>query len=168
MNEKTKQITYIGIGIALYIVISMLLNIPLIGNIRLDCGYIVYAVYLALFGWQGIIVGVVGCFIKGYISDGWVPVTWMIGQLIIGITCSITFKKVKNKLLQVIIMVLSVFLGIAIVSSGLSAWIFKLPLGLKIFKGCVASVTDAGAMVIGFIIADRIKKYVATNNEVKE
>ena len=156
--SKTKNITFLGVGIALYVVMSMFLNIPLIGHIRLDCGYIVYSVYLVVFGWLGIPVGVIGCFFKGYISDGWIPFTWMIGQVIIGVVCSIVFSKTENIWIRIVAIVLSVFFGIAIVSSGLSALIFHLPIGLKIFKGCVASVADSLAMIVGLPIGNRVKK----------
>ena len=158
--SNTKIIAYIGIVIALYIVVSMLLNIPLVGHIRLDCGYIVYAVYLCLFGYWGIPVGVVGCFVKGYISDGWIPFTWMIGQVIIGLICAKTFSITDKKLWRIIAIVGSVFLGVGIVSSVLSAIMFNIPIGVKIAKGAVVSATDAGAMIVGLYITDLIRKAV--------
>jgi uncharacterized membrane protein len=162
-TTTTKKVTLVGIGIALYVVISMLLNIPLVGHMRLDCGYIVYSVYLALFGWLGIPVGVIGCFIKGYVSDGWIPFTWMIGQIIIGVICTIVFKKTTKKLWRIVAIVGSVFLGIAIVSSGLSAIMFNLPIGVKIAKGCVGALADSIAMIIGLYITDLIKKGINKN-----
>lgn len=164
--NNTKKIAYLGVGIALYFVLSMLANIPLIGNIRLDCGYIVYAIYLVIFGWFGIPVGVIGCFIKGYISDGWIPFTWMIGQTIIGISCAYMFSKTNKKVIQILTIIISVFLGIAIVSSGLSAIMFNLPLGLKIFKGCVGALVDSIAMIIGLFIADKLKKHINKGNDI--
>jgi uncharacterized membrane protein len=156
--EKTKKITLLGIGVALYVVLSMIANIPLVGHMRLDCGYIVYAVYLVFFGYLGIPVGVIGCFIKGYISDGWIPFTWMIGQVIIGVICSYVFRRNVSKIVRIITIFLSVFLGIAIVSSCLSALMFHLPLGLKILKGCVGALADSIAMVIGLYVADLVAK----------
>lgn len=164
MNSKAKKVAYIGIGIALYIVVSMLLNIPLVGHIRLDCGYIVYAFYLCLFGYWGIPVGVIGCFVKGYISDGWIPFTWMIGQVIIGVICAKVFSITDKKVLRIIAIIGSVFLGVGIVSSVISALMFNIPIGIKLTKGAVASITDAGAMIIGLFVADLMKRAV----EVKE
>ena len=160
----TKKITLCGIGIALYFVLSMLANIPLVGHMRLDCGYIVYAIYLVLFGWLAIPVGVIGCFIKGYISDGWIPFTWMIGQTIIGVACAYVFSKTNKKTIQILTIVVSVFLGIAIVSSGLSALMFNLPLGMKIAKGSVGALADSVAMIIGLFIADELKKFTRKEN----
>ena len=156
--DKTKKISFIGIGIALYVVLSFIANIPLVGHMRLDCGYIVYSVYLVLFGYMGIPVGVIGCFIKGYISDGWIPFTWMIGQIIIGVICSYVFRKSVSKIVRIIAIFISVFLGIAIVSSGMSALMFHLPLGLKILKGCVGALADSIAMIIGLYVTDLVGK----------
>lgn len=158
MNNTTKKVAYIGIGIALYIVVSMIANIPLIGHIRLDCGYIVYSVYLVLFGYWGIPVGVVGCFIKGYVSDGWIPFTWMLGQILIGVICAYTFSRSNKKIIRIIAILASVFLGIAIVSSGLSAIMFNIPFGIKFVKGLVATATDSAAMIVGLFLADAVRK----------
>ena len=164
MSVMTKKITYLGIGIALYFILSMALNIPLVGHMRLDCGYIVYAVYLTLFGYYGIPVGLIGCFLKGYICDGWIPFTWMIGQIVIGVICAYVFGRTDKILLRIIAVILSVFLGIAVISSGLSAIIFHLPIGLKIFKGTIGATTDSLAMIIGLYIADRYKNLRSTAN----
>ena len=158
--NNVKKIAYVGIGIALYVVMSFLLNIPLVGHMRLDCGYIVYAVYLALFNWLGIPVGVIGCFIKGYVSDGWIPYTWMLGQIIIGVICVLVFKRTEKKVFRTIAIVFSVFLGIGLVSSVVSALMFNLPIGIKIAKGCIGAAADSIAMIIGIFIVPRIKKAI--------
>lgn len=155
--SKTKLIANIGVGIALYVVVSMLLNIPLgVRHIRLDLGYIVYTVYLALFGYYGIPVGVIGCCIKGYISDGWIPFTWMIGQVLIGVVCARVFSRTFSNTHWIIAIIASVFLGIAIVSSGLSAIMFHIPIGVKIAAGAVAAASDAFVMIVGIPIAKKL------------
>ena len=164
MNKTIKRTTYIGVGIALYFILSMALNIPLVGHMRLDCGYIVYAVYLTLFGYYGIPVGLFGCFLKGYICDGWIPFTWMVGQIVIGVICAYVFGRTDKKILRIIAVILSVFLGIAVISSGLSAIIFHLPIGLKIFKGSIGAAADSLAMIIGLYIADRYKNLRSAAN----
>lgn len=163
MINRVRLIAYMGMGIALYVVVSLSLNIPFgIRHMRLDLGYIVYTVYLALFGYWGIVVGVVGCCIKGYISDGWIPFTWMIGQTLIGIVCAGTFSKTANVTRWVAAIVVSVFFGIAIVSSGLSALMFHLPLGAKIIAGTVGAISDSIVMILGIPIAKMMRTRYGT------
>lgn len=55
---NTKKISITALGIALYVVLSMTVKIPLIAHISLDLGYIVFAFYCYHFGTvSGMIVG---------------------------------------------------------------------------------------------------------------
>lgn len=158
--NKTRRIAYVGIGIALYVVLSLILNFPIVGHVRFDAGYVCYAVYLSAFGWWGIPVGMVGCFIKGYISDGWIPFTWMIGQLIVGISCAIVFEKTKSvrykNMYRIITIALSVIVSIGIVSSMLSAIMFHQPIMLKIGRGMITAIADIIPMILGLFIAEKL------------
>ena len=162
MVSNAKRITILGVGIALYVVLSFILNFPIVGHVRFDAGYVCYAVYLSLFGWWGIPVGVVGCFIKGYISDGWIPFTWMIGQLIVGVTCAVVFRKTndaKHRIFyRAMAVTVSVTVGIGIVSSLLSAVMFGQPIMLKIGRGMITAAADILPMVIGLVIAEKLPK----------
>lgn len=82
MANKLKKICYLAMGIAMYVVFSMAVKIPLIGHIQTDLGYMVYGAFLSCFGIPGVVVGVVGCLVESLIFSGWVPIGWMIGQLV--------------------------------------------------------------------------------------
>ena len=159
--SKTRKIAFIGVGIALYVVLSMILNFPIVAHVRFDAGYVCYAVYLCLFGWWGIPVGVVGCFIKGYVSDGWIPFTWMVGQLIVGVSCAVVFSKTKGSkhksMFRVAAIIISVLIGIGIVSSLMSAIMFHQPIMLKIGRGIITAVADIIPMIVGLFIAQRFE-----------
>ena len=47
--NRTKKITYLGMGIALYVVLSMTVKIPLINQIKTDFGYLAFGAFLNLF-----------------------------------------------------------------------------------------------------------------------
>lgn len=42
---NTKKIAFLGIGIALYVVLSMTIKIPLVGHIQTDFGYVAYGAF---------------------------------------------------------------------------------------------------------------------------
>lgn len=68
---KTKDICLTALGIALYVCVSMLIKIPVVGHISLDLGYIVLAVYCYTYGGiSGAIVGCCGCFLVSLIASG--------------------------------------------------------------------------------------------------
>ena len=84
---KTKHIAYLGISVALYVVLGMMVKIPLIAHIGTDLGYIVFGFCCYVFGWPAFIVGTIGCMIESMLTTGWIPIGWMIGQVVIGISC---------------------------------------------------------------------------------
>lgn len=161
MKPITK-ITFLGMGIALYAVLSLVMNIPLLAGTHLqtDLGYIAFAVFLMLFGWQGAIVGIAGCFIESLITSGWVPYGWLLGQAFIGILCGIIYTKVKPKWVHFLVTVVAVFIGIAVIKTGVECAMFSIPLIIKFPKNCVAFVADLIPMLVGLGISYRLKKLV--------
>ena len=55
---KTKDITFIAAGIALFVALSMCLRVPVFDNFYLCLGYIVMTVYVWCYKWyEGAIIG---------------------------------------------------------------------------------------------------------------
>ena len=115
--STTKKVAYLGIGIALYVVLGCVMNIPLLANSHLqtDLGYIAFGVYCCVFGWLGVFVGAIGCVIESMLISGWFPVGWLAGQIFIGISCGIIYKREDNKIIHIVVTIASVFIGIAVI-----------------------------------------------------
>ena len=165
--SNTKKITYLAMGIALYVVLGMMINIPIIGHIQTDFGYVAYGAFLSILGFPAIIVGVLGCVIESLVLSGWFPIGWAVGQLAIGLICGIAFKwivKVKNVFLRyfayIIIISLAVFIGIGLIKTVIECNLYGIPLQIKFLKDCVATVADIPPMIIGVAVADIINKRV--------
>ena len=95
--KKTKKICPTALGIALYVALSMTAKIPFVGQISLDLGYIVLAVYCWMFGSVvGGIVGAVGCTLVSLLASGWFPPGWLVANLYIGLFCGWIFGP-KNR-----------------------------------------------------------------------
>ena len=156
---KTKTVAYLGIGIALYVVLGCFMNIPLMAGTHLqtDLGYIVFGAYCYLFGWPAFIVGVIGCLIESLLTSGWVPVGWMVGQALIGLTCGHTYKNTQNKYAHIVITVIEVFLGIVLVKSGIECALYGIPLVVKIPKNFVAFIADVIPMLLGLFLGYKLK-----------
>ena len=145
--SKTKKISFLGLGIALYVVLGLVLQLPIFANSHLqtDLGYVAFGVYCVCFGWLGAIVGAVG---------------WILGQIFIGLLCGIVYKKTNNKAIHIIVTVLAVFIGVGIIKTVVECYLFNIPFAVKVVKNLVASISDSITMLLGLILGYRLKRFV--------
>jgi len=155
-----KRVAYLGIGIALYVVLGCVMNIPLLANSHLqtDLGYIVFGVYCYLFGWMGVLVGAIGCVLESLLISGWFPVGWLAGQILIGIMCGIIYKRETNKIVHIVVTILAVFVGIAVIKTIIESVLYGIPLEVKFMKNFVAFIADTIPMLIGLALGYRLKR----------
>ncbi len=153
-----KRISLCGIGIALYVALSMTVKIPLAGHAGLDLGYIVFAVYCYYFGSvPGMIVGGVGCMFVSLLTSGWFPPGWIIGNMIIGFIVGMVGKESKVSMpKRICIVFFAVFLGIFCAKTAIECALYSIPLAVKVPKSLVVFLTDAVVMGIGTWIAPKI------------
>lgn len=158
MNGTTKNICLTALGIALYVVVSMMLKIPLgIGHLSLDLGYIVLAVYCYLYGpVSGAIVGSCGCFLVSILATGWIAIGWPLGNLLVGVVCGVFYNRLKDDkmthtLVCISVTIVSVFVGVAIIKTVVESLLYSLPMGVKFIKNLVAFALDAGVMCVGYV-----------------
>lgn len=154
--KDIKNICYLWLGIALYVVLSATVKIPIIGHIQTDLGYVAFGAYCELFGPMGCVVGVFGCLIESLIFSGWIPAGWILGQIFIGITCGICYKKTKNRIVKILVTIAALFVGIAVIKTVTECLLYNIPFGIKFAKNLIASIADAN-MIIGVLIAEKIK-----------
>ena len=155
--NRTKKITYLGMGIALYVVLSMTVKIQLINQIKTDFGYLAFGAFVNLFGVEGTIVGVLGCIIANSFVGSAFPPGWVLGQIFIGVFCGLLLKKTDKLWLKSVITVVAVFIGIGVIKTAVEVWLFQIPFKVKVIRNLVAFVADAIPMVIGVIISDKMK-----------
>lgn len=159
MNKTVKKVAYLGIGIALYVVLSMAVKIPLISHIQTDLGYIAFGVYLYLFGVPAVVVGVIGCLLESLLVTGWVPIGWMVGQAFIGITCGFVYRDFKkNNILLVLFTIVSVFIGVGVIKTVIECYLYNIPFMVKIVKNTIATAVDIVPMVVGLFLGKFLEK----------
>lgn len=172
----TKKITITGIGIALFVVLTLCLQVPIFENYYVCLGYLVMAVYCCSFGIiSGTIVGTFGVVIYCLIISGLRGMPgWVLGNIAIGIISGLAFKytrNMKNKFLKyticIIAIVFSTFLGILILKSGLESIIYTQPFFVRIASNIYAFIADAVVLVFSIpfceILDLRLKKGVLLN-----
>lgn len=161
MNTNTKKICITGLGIALYVAVSMSVKIPLlVGHIALDLGYIVLAVYCLMFGGvTGAIVGGAGCVLVSLLAYGMFPIGWMLGNIMVGFMCGKLYRDRKT-IQNMIVSVVAVFIGVLVIKTSVECVMYGIPLAVKIPKNGIAFIADSLTMCVGVIVEKCIpKKY---------
>lgn len=158
--NKTKYICTTAIGIAIYCALSMSIRIPLgIGHISVDLGYIVLAVYAYNIG--GISAAIVGGCSAAVISilTGWFSLEWVLANVSIGLICGRFYERSNTKratFWNVSLTVLAVAIGMLVIKTSVSCWMWSIPLLVKLPKSIAAWVTDSIVMCIAIPIARRL------------
>ena len=155
--KKNQKIAFLSIGIALYVVLSAFVVIPIVNRIKLDLGYIVFGLYLNVFGIPAAAVGVLGCIIAELLKGGSFRIAWPIGQAFIGLTMGYLLPKTKQVWLKVIYGIISVFIGIALIKTVIEVAMYRFPLNLKFASNAVAFVADAIPFIIGILLSYKIR-----------
>ena len=165
---KTRDITFIAIGIALFVALSMCLRVPVFENYYLCLGYIVMTVYIWCFEWyEGSIIGFLGvilyCIIGGLGFNG-MP-GWAVGNIAIGLIMGIALKKIKkirSRTLQIVITavtaVIATFIGIEIIKSLIDSVVVSQPFIVRFGKNLTSFIADAFVIVISLPVCALVEK----------
>lgn len=155
--KQNQKIAFLSLGIALYVVLSAFVIIPIVNRIKLDLGYIVYGIYLNTFGIPGTVVGVFGCIIAELLKGGSFRIAWPIGQAFIGLTLGYLLPKTEKVWLKILYSIISVFIGIALIKTVIEVAMYRFPFNLKFASNCAAFAVDALALAIGILINKKIR-----------
>ena len=160
---KTKTTTFgiclIGVLIALGIVLSAMLPIKVIGDIKIDLSYIVIVVICYLFG--GIIGGLSAALIalleSMIFSSYGISISWICANLVIGLGSGLVMQFGKaNKTgwkiaMDLSAIILSCAVGLLLLKTVIECKLYSIPWEVKIVKNAVAFGMDTACMVIGYL-----------------
>lgn len=161
---SVKKICINGIGIALFVVMTLCLQVPVFENYYLCLGYVAMAFYTYYFGTtSGVLVGTLGVFLYCLLTGGLRGMPgWILGNVVIGIICGITTKiakKYERKYIKEIMMITSVIIstaiGILVVKSLVEVALYSLPFMLRVTNNIFAFVADVVVLVLGFELCIR-------------
>ena len=153
-NSKLKWICVTAISTALFVVLTMCLQVPVFENYYLCLGYVIMAVCLYSFGVvSGTFVGVMG--------------GWAIGNLVIGVIVGLTFKFTKklNKtwlqaLINFLAIVVSTAIGILIFKSLTECVLYGQPMIVRMGKNVFAFAADVFMLVFSLPICMSMDKLI--------
>ena len=161
MNNKTKLVTLTGVGTALFVALTLCLQVPVFENYYLCLGYIAMAVFCYSVGTvSGTVVGCLGTFFYCLLISGMRGMPgWVLGNLVIGITIGLTFKKTKGMkktwlkaLINFLAIAASTAVGILIIKSLTECILYAQPMVVRMGKNVFAFVADIFVLEISLPI----------------
>ncbi len=175
-DRRIRMICITGISTALFVVLTMCLQVPVFENYYLCLGYIIMAVCLYSFGTVcGTFVGVAGVILYCLLTSGLRGMPgWAAGNLLIGIIVGITFrltKKLEKVWLRAVINFLaisvSVALGILIVKSLTECLLYSQPMLIRMGKNIYAFVADIVVLELSLPICMTMDRLIRKGSQEK-
>lgn len=162
--NPARRVAVLGIGIALYVVLSLALQVPFFENYYLCLGYVALAVYCYLYGSAaGAIVGTIGCVLHAMAINGLRGMPgWALGNLFIGLGLGMLFtltlkqgQSVWRIALTALGIVLITAIGILGIKSLTEVVLYGQPMWARVVKNSYAFVADCVVLIfaIPFCIA---------------
>ena len=157
-----------AVGIALFVVLSLCLQVPVFENYYLCLGYVVMAVYCYSFGTlSGTIVGFFGVVLYCLVISGMRGMPgWALGNIVIGSALGMVFKKTRDMkstvlrlLLECVVIVFATALGILVVKSETECLLYSQPFLVRAAKNISAFIADCVMLVISLPICRIVDPY---------
>ncbi|MBQ3011586.1 MAG: ECF transporter S component [Oscillospiraceae bacterium] len=156
---STKRICINAMGIALFVVLTLCLQVPVFENYYLCLGYVAMAVYTYYVGTAGgTLVGTMGVLIYCVLTSGLRGMPgWMLGNVVIGLLCGVAAGVAKRQnaawkkyVIMAAAVVLSTAIGILGVKSMTEAVLYALPFMVRVATNSYAFVADVVVLMLGF------------------
>lgn len=167
MSDKTKYISVTAIGTALFVALSLCLQVPVFENYYLCLGYVAMAVFCYSFGTlSGTIVGFFGVILYCLVISGLRGMPgWALGNIVIGVSLGTVFKLTKKCekqwlrwTLYGLTVVVSTALGILVVKSLTESLLYSQPMFIRIGKNIYAFVADVVMLLVSLPICVTLHK----------
>ncbi len=157
MSVKTKKLALMAVGTALFVVLSLCLQVPVFENYYLCLGYVVMAVYCWSFGTlAGTVTGFFGVILYCLVISGLRGMPgWALGNVVIGLALGPCFRltrrlqsPVLRSLIRIAVILASTALGILVVKSGTESLLYAQPFLVRAAKNSYAFVADAVVLIV--------------------
>ena len=173
MSDSIRRICVVGMGIALFVVFSLCLQVPVFENYYLCPGYVAMAVYCFSVGTaEGTLVGVLGVIMYCLVISGLRGMPgWAAGNIVIGFALGTLFRFTRDRELTVpaaavscAVIVAACAAGILGVKSAVECLLYSQPFLLRAAKNIYAFWADAFVLIVSLpicrIIDSRVMKYL--------
>ncbi len=162
----TKKLCLTAMGIALFVVLSLCLQVPVFENYYLCLGYVVMMVFCCYFGhFSSVAVGMLGVVLYCVLINGLRGMPgWAAANVVIALAVSLVCRCtagipniwIRNGL-RIIAIVLSAAVGILGVKSLVEMVLYAQPFLLRVAKNIYAFVADVFIMTVSLPICESLK-----------
>ena len=168
MSRKTRKICLLAAGLALFVVLSLCLQVPVFENYYLCLGYVVMAVFCYSFGTlSGTVIGFFGVILYCVVINGLRGMPgWALGNIVIGAALGLIFKAtkpMKSTALRILaestVIAAATALGILVVKSGTECLLYAQPFLIRVAKNMSAFIADCVVLVISLPICRIVDRY---------
>lgn len=169
MLNKIKSISIGAVGIALFVVLSLCLQVPVFDNYYLCLGYIVMAVYCYSIGViSGTVISTLGVVLYCFLINGLRGMPgWAIGNIAIGLIAGFSFKlarNIKNKWLSRLVCLVATIIGTAVgilaVKSGIESVMYAQPFVVRIAKNVTAFIADIIVLIVSLPLCEILDPHI--------
>lgn len=165
MSRSIRKLALLAVGVALFVVLSLCLQVPVFENYYLCLGYLVMAVYCWSFGpLAGSVVGFFGVILYCLVISGLRGMPgWALGNVPIGVALGLCFRAVRGMksraaglLLCVPVIAASCALGILGLKSLTESLLYLQPFAVRAVKNSSAFVADAAVLILSLPLCVRL------------
>jgi uncharacterized membrane protein len=169
LSNTITQITIGDIGIALFVVLSLCLQVPVFDNYYLCLGYIVMAVYCYSIGTiSGTIISTLGIVLYCFLINGLRGMPgWAIGNIVVGLIAGSAFKwskNLKNKWIKRLICLVATIIGTAIgilcIKSGVESILYAQPVIVRMTKNISAFLADIVVLMVSLPLCEVLDPHI--------
>ena len=167
MSNSTKKLALMAMGIALFVVLSLVLQVPVFENYYLCLGYVVMAVFCYCFGiWSGIIVGFFGVILYCLVISGLRGMPgWALGNIVIALFMGLSFRKTKTMssvpgraVINALAILFGCSVGILFLKSFTEMLLYAQPFLLRAGKNMYAFVADVIVLWVSLPLCEILYK----------
>ena len=165
MNAATQRIALLAVGIALFVALSICLQMPVFENYYLCLGYVVMAVYCCSFGTiSGTITGTLGVVLYCLVINGMRGMPgWALGNICIGISLGLAFhvsKRMNSTAIRTAVLIAAILvgtaLGILVVKSVTESLLYAQLFTVRVGKNLYAFIADIVVLIISLPICIKL------------
>ena len=189
MSGNVRNICLTALGIALFVVLTLCLQVPVFENYYLCLGYIVMAVWLNSVGIaSGTVAGTAGVILYCLLTGGLRGMPgWAAGNVLIGLLLGAAFRLTRplakpsgssgdsggsasrlvlRTVILIAVIIASCAAGILIVKSVTESLLYSQPMIIRIAKNTSAFIADAAVLILALpvcaVTENRLKKWKKT------